>query len=1000
VLLLCKRFVWIVMLLLVIGLMLTSVSAESGDFSGGNGTSDNPYQISTAEQLNKVRNYLDKHFILVADIDLGVAPYNTGLGWEPIGINTAGNRFVGVFDGGGYTVSNLYINRATNFVGLFGWIQGYGTIIRNVRLEEVNVTGGDYVGGLAGVSYTSADISDSYVDGSVTGNQYVGGLVGHTNQSWTKSVQAVVNVYGVQSVGGLIGYTSSSEIYDSYALGNVSGTIDVGGLIGYAYWHTAIARNYSGGSVSGDRNTGGLVGRLSDSAYTTDNSHIKDSFSISTVQGNDYVGGLVGQSCRLIERTYAVGIVSGNDNVGGLVGDGPDDQVNNSFWDTETTLQSGSSGGVGKNKTQMQDQDTFTGWNFDTVWGINPAENGGYPFLRWQGFEHIVPTVFAGGTGTELDPYQIATAEQLNKVRNYLDNHFILIADIDLDFAPYNTANGWEPIGTSADPFTGSFDGDGHIINNLYIDRLEDDYVGLFGYLGSVDDSAFIQRVGLVNVNVKGKEFVGGLAGFVGHESVISNTSVTGNVDGNDMGIGGLVGWLNNSTILDSHADSTVTGYRYVGGLVGWALGSFDISAIISNSSATGDVTATQNVGGLVGVAQNWSEISNSHATGNVTATTVWGRTGGLVGTLDSFSSINESYAEGDVIAVSGTSGAGGLVGGGEYSSISNSYASGTVEASQRVGGLVGQAGNSYQITNSYAIGTVSGDRYVGGLVGDHEFAGITNCYATGEVTGSTDVGGLVGSDNPTTTISGSYYNSQTTGQTDTGKGEPKTTVQMQDQSTFDDYWDFDAVWGINPEENGGYPFLRWQGFNHVVLSDDADLAHLVSSVSFNESFDPSTTEYLATVSNSTDNITITPVLSDSSATLTVNGFAHDSGTAKTVSLVVGSNTITIEVTAADGLTIKVYSINVTRQAAVSSGGGSYSPPEEPEVEEDETVEEVEEEEPAEPVEQTESEEPKEEEDSQEDGVLPQTGGNPFVLSVGLMLSALGLLLRKKQAMQ
>src|SRR5690606_29492821 len=105
----------------------------------------------------------------------------------------------------------------------------------------------------------------------------------------------------------------------------------------------------------------------------------------------------------------------------------------------------------------------------------------------------ILSTDFADGDGTEDDPYQIATAEQLNNVRKYPDAHFMLIADIDLDKPPYNQGEGWEPIGTSSNPFNGKFDGNNYRIQNLFIDRSDQNGTGLFGV---ISNGAEIHNVG------------------------------------------------------------------------------------------------------------------------------------------------------------------------------------------------------------------------------------------------------------------------------------------------------------------------------------------------------------------------------------------------------------------------------------------------------------------------------------------------------------------------
>ena len=166
---------------------------------------EGPYLIETPDQLNNVRNLLDKHFKQIADIDL--SGYKN---WEPIGVfvvwgGPKNKPFTGTYDGNDYKITNLTINRPeTDQVGLFGYLSSNSTI-KNVALETVNVTGKVSVGGLVG--WNTGDITDSYATGKVTGKDYVGGLVG-----W-----------------------NTGDITDSYATGKVTGDYRVGGLVGYNY---------------------------------------------------------------------------------------------------------------------------------------------------------------------------------------------------------------------------------------------------------------------------------------------------------------------------------------------------------------------------------------------------------------------------------------------------------------------------------------------------------------------------------------------------------------------------------------------------------------------------------------------------------------------------------------------------------------------------------------------------------------------------------------------
>ena len=212
-------------------------------------------------------------------------------------------------------------------------------------------------------------------------------------------------------------------------------------------------------------------------------------------------------------------------------------------------------------------------------------------------FEYVI--IFAGGDGSEANPYQVATAEQLNSVRYYLDKHFQQTADIDL--SSYKNGSGWEPIGSNSSPFTGTFDGNGNTISNLTINRSTTDYIGLFG----ITDNAEIQNTKLENATITGRHYTGALVGW--NEGTITNSYATGAVSGGAW-VGGLVGYNSSGTITKSYATSTVTGQYYVGGLAGSCYDS-----LITNSYATGDVKSEVNdVGGLVGYNKQYSSITNS----------------------------------------------------------------------------------------------------------------------------------------------------------------------------------------------------------------------------------------------------------------------------------------------------------------------------------------------------------------------------------------------------
>jgi FlaG/FlaF family flagellin (archaellin) len=295
---------------------------------------------------------------------------------------------------------------------------------------------------------------------------------------------------------------------------------------------------------------------------------------------------------------------------------------------------------------------------------------------------------------TNNDGYiEIHSCEQLQNISNNLTANYILLRNIDCSntstgvsiwneegFVPiagipvYDWVYGSGDVVAPGDSFSGNFNGNNHIINNLYINRPAEDYIGLFVY-----STGNISNVGLINLNITGNSEVGGLVGF--NSGVINNSYATGNVTGSV--VGGLVGQQYGSALINnSYANVMVIGSGYaVGGLVGLQTG-----GTIYNSYSTGDVFGLgQSTGGLVGGHFNspsgvylGGSIYNSYSTGNVT----------------------------------GNQNVGGLIGSHENGVISNSYSTGNVTGNQNVGGFVGTRYGG-TISNSYSTGTSSGNGFI-----------------------------------------------------------------------------------------------------------------------------------------------------------------------------------------------------------------------------------------------------------------------------------------------
>ena len=435
----------------------------------------------------------------------------------------------------------------------------------------------------------------------------------------------------------------------------------------------------------------------------------------------------------------------------------------------------------------------------------------------------IMVALIAGMVGCVSPLIEIWNWYDLHTVRNNLGGSYILLNDLDSTTAGYmelasETANwrrGWEPIGTSDDPFTGSFNGMGYEIRDLFINRPDENYVGLFGL---VDEGGVIENVGVVNATVAGKQHVGGLVGtnggtvtnsYYNYDEVLINGE-------NIITIGALFAedfeqWLANNKFLDVNQRlSQEDGYYMINNVsdfkellafgqdgslkfrltkdldlgnefnfyIPYLAGEFDgnghkilnlsfdfdfvsqvglFGYLASGGRVTQvgvenvNITGAYRVGGLVG--GNDGTVSTSHSSGDVTGD---GCVGGLVGINEG--TVTNSYVIGNV---TGWYTVGGLVGTNE-GTVTDSHSSGSVTGWYTAGGLVGI--NSETVRNSYSTSSVTGNYYVGGLVGRNDGT-VRNTISTGSVAGERDVGGLVGSNYDavrysysTGSVTGNYY--------------------------------------------------------------------------------------------------------------------------------------------------------------------------------------------------------------------------------------------------
>ena len=231
-----------------------------------------------------------------------------------------------------------------------------------------------------------------------------------------------------------------------------------------------------------------------------------------------------------------------------------------------------------------------------------------------------------------------------------------------------DTGKGFKPIGDSTSYFKGNFNGKQHEIANLYINRVHEDYVGLFGYVQCLG----ISNLGIVNIDVTGGNYIGGLIGYTSNNfsRSISDVFAEGKVTGKGTTgyIGGLIGYSKMNSISNSYANVTVTSISdYVGGLLGYTY-----KGSISNSYSTGSVTAEgEKAGGLVGYNRQYCNITNAYSTSEVNGKNF---VGGLVG-QNSKCDISNSIAYNLKIKISVTGRVNRITGMDSSSIFTNNYA-------------------------------------------------------------------------------------------------------------------------------------------------------------------------------------------------------------------------------------------------------------------------------------------------------------------------------------
>ena len=614
------------------------------------------------------------------------------------GLDAGVTRNLGILDS--------YMRGEYNIGGICGSAEG-GTI-QNCY-STATVCGESYLGGICGCSRSNSIIENCYNAGNVFGNgKSIGGICGD-NGATLQDCYNVGNVNGKFNVGGIVGGSSGSGntiwIKDCYNRGNVIGdTKDIGGIGGYI-GYSLVENCYSQATVSGNTNVGGICGNSNkvdfqnayyDSNLYTGNAigYLKDA-TIKQTEGKPTQAFESGEIAYLLQAGREEAIwgqtLSGNDvQAYPILGGAKVYQVTEYKGCIESTGIAGT---------------TYNNANAPVVFGPHVYENGFCTIC--SAYEPAVLTtgkydIDVNGEITDSDEaYEIGNAGQLywfaglvngtltDGTAQNLKANVVLTADITVNedlLTSINTdddgnvTNGssfkaWRPMGMADEKgnltgwYTGIFDGNGHSISGLYVNRDEaaDDVhtwfkscIGLFGYYSGVT-----RNLSVLDSYMRGKDCIGGICGY------------------NDGG-----------TIQNCYSAATVCGDSYIGGICGRSEG----DSIIENCYNTGYVYgATRSIGGICG--DNSATMQGCYNVGNVNGKFY---VGGIVGESSGLGNtiwIKDCYNRGNVIGdTKDIGGIGGYIG---SSLVENCYSQATVSGNTNVGGICGNS-NKVDFQNAY----------------------------------------------------------------------------------------------------------------------------------------------------------------------------------------------------------------------------------------------------------------------------------------------------------
>ena len=727
-----------------------------------------------------------KTYILMNDIDMA-------------GINNyvSKTNFGGTFDGNGYSIKNLTVQK-----GLFETATA-DSIIKNVNLINIKANySGDNVGGLAGISNGIIQNCSIDVTSTITGNNAVGGLVGYSSGTIQFcSSDATVRV-AISQGGGLVGRGYNVQNSKSGSTVQSFGSA-AGGLVGEIF--STIKNSYSTGIVTGSGlSVGGLAGQINSTSGTVT---IDTTYSSAKVVGGWAVGGLIGGtptgtntdtlSSFTIKDSYAKGSVEATQggNAGGLIGYANGGTISGSYATGSVTV----SGQTGNGYSYQYSTGTNTyggyvnsaggliGYNSNQAVTITDAYTTSSLTMRQQnsyGETYICGLIGYANSATIQNAYASnSITDTMESSYNYTYKSVKggLIASggsikITGSFYNYEKAGLDNGAGSSNVTYGTAMDNNpiANKINNLKkiiagttspssngpesstfvknITQLTEEEATARGYVIIKTAQDFISAISDNGNLTNGKTYILMNDIYMQGINYTSKSGFAGIFDGNGYKIQGLTKMLfsatSNYAVIKNVGLENVNINNGTSSTIGALIGNASSYTNVINCYATGTVIGGNNTGGLVGYAGTYSYIKDCNAAVNINTSSTYtsnsyNQHGGLVGYLSDNSKIENSHSSGTVYGYKLT---GGLVGQmGSNINISDSYSTGNVTGHfGQTGGFIGNTGNSNKITNSYATGDVnttyqsntSGTQsLIGGFIGQlGSLNTISNSYATGSV--------------------------------------------------------------------------------------------------------------------------------------------------------------------------------------------------------------------------------------------------------------------------